>query len=446
MLSNSVHFLREYLFTLPVLAKFALGMVMLVIIPRVSRRLHIPAAVGLLLGGVLVGPYVLDIFGKVRPIADFLAELGKLLLMFFAGLEIDLALFRRARKKSIALGITTTALPLLFGTAVGLLFGYAAIPAIVIGSLLASHTLLGLPVVNRLGLGGSEPVTVAVGATVMSDTLSLVVFAVCVSIFTTGFSPSGLALLLAEIVGYILLVLFGLSWLGALVLSKVKDEEDAYFVVMLSIMAIAGVLADAIQLPGIVGAFLAGLAVNASAREAPASAKLQFLGKSLFIPIFFVVTGFLIDPVKFAFGIFDDFLLVASIVGALLAGKWIAAWLVGRANGYSLSEQLTIWSLTLPQVAATLAATLVAHQTLNAAGQQLLDDRMLNVVLVLVFVTAMLGPVLTERFASRIRRPNGTGAEPFGVMICRERTRHRTSVWRPPDRRRRSAGRWPRRN
>jgi Kef-type K+ transport systems, membrane components len=87
------------------------------------------------------------------------------------------------------------------------------------------------------------------------------------------FSPSGLALLLAEITGYILLVLFGLSRLGAYLLSQVKDEEDAYFIVMLSIMAIAGVLADAIQLPGIVGAFLAGLAVNASAREAPASAK-----------------------------------------------------------------------------------------------------------------------------------------------------------------------------
>jgi Kef-type K+ transport system membrane component KefB len=403
MLSSSIHFVRDYLFTLPVLAKFAVGMVMLVVIPLVSRRLHIPTAVGLLLGGILVGPYVLDVFGTVRPIADFLAELGKLLLMFFAGLEIDLALFRRARKQSIAFGLATTVLPLLFGTAVGLLFGYAAIPAVVIGSLLASHTLLSLPVVSRLGLGGSEPVTVTVGATVISDTLSLVVFAVCVSIFTTGFSPSGLALLLAEIVGYILLVLFGLSRLGAYVLSRFKDEEDTTFLVMLGIMAIAGVLAGAIQLPGIVGAFLAGLAVNAAAREAPASVKLQFLGKSLFIPIFFVVTGFLIDPVQFVYGIFDNFLLVSSIVGALLAGKWTAAWLVSRANGYNASEQLTIWSLTLPQVAATLAATLVAHQTLNAAGQRLLDDRMLNVVLVLVFTTAMLGPVLTERFASRVK-------------------------------------------
>ena len=102
--------------------------------------------------------------------------------------------------------------------------------------------------------------------------------------------------------------------------------------------------------------------------------------------------------------IFDDFLIVASIIAALLAGKWVAAWLVGRANGYNLHDQLTIWSLTLPQVAATLAATLVAHETFNAAGQRLLDDRMLNVVLVLVFTTSLIGPVLTERFAPRMKK------------------------------------------
>jgi Kef-type K+ transport system membrane component KefB len=245
-------------------------------------------------------------------------------------------------------------------------------------------------------------VTVAVGATVMSDTLSLVVFAICVSIYTTGFSPAGLALLLAEIVGYILLVLFGLSRLGAYVLKRVENEEDAYFVLMLSTMAIAGVLADAIRLPGIVRAFLAGLAINASAQKAPASLKLEFLSKSFFIPIFFVVTGFLIDPIKFVLGIFDDFFLVASIIGALLVGKWMAAWAVGHVFGYSPNERLNIWSLTLPQVAATLAATLVARDTLNSADQRLLDDRMFNVVLVLVFVTSVLGPMLTERFASRL--------------------------------------------
>ena len=399
---NVVSFLREHLFTLPSLAKFALVLVMLVAIPRLCRRLHIPAPVGLLIGGVIVGPYVLDIFGAVRPVVDFLAELGKLLLMFFAGLEIDLALFRRARNRSIALGIATTMFPLMLGTVAGLSFGYAAIPAVVIGSLLASHTLLGLTAVSRHGLGNLEPVTIAVGATVMSDTLSLVVFAVCVSIYTTGFSPTGVALLLAQIIGYIMLVLFGLSRLGAYVLKKVENEEDAYFVVMLSIMTIAGVLAAAIQLPDIVGAFLAGLAVNASARDAPASAKLQFLGKSLFIPIFFVVTGFLVNPITFVYGTLENFLLVASIIGALLVGKEMAARGVGLAFGYNRNERLTIWSLTLPQVAATLAATLVAHQTFSADGERLLDDRMLNVVLVLVFTTSILGPLLTEWFASRL--------------------------------------------
>src|SRR5689334_22189500 len=139
-----------------------------------------------------------------------------------SGLEIDVALFRRTRHRSIAFGLTTTAIPLLLGTAVGLAFSYSIVPAIVIGSLLASHTLLGLGVISRLGAQDLEPVTVTVGATVMSDTLSLVVFAVCVSIYTTGFSLSGLVLLLAEIVGYIVLVLFGLSRLGAYLLRKVE--------------------------------------------------------------------------------------------------------------------------------------------------------------------------------------------------------------------------------
>jgi len=404
MIPRILNFIDHYVLTLSALGKFSIVLVMLIFLPRLCRRVHVPPAVGLLLGGVIIGPYVLGWTTTDHPIADFLGDLGKLFLMFFAGLDIDLDLFRRARKRSLVFGLTTTAVPLLLGTAVGSALGYAFIPAIVIGSLLASHTLLALPVVDRLGLQSVEPVTVATGATVMSDTLSLVVFAVCVSIYTTGFSPSGLALLLAEIVAYVILVLFGLSRFGSYVLSRVEHEEDTYFILMLCFMAVAGVLADAIQLPGIVGAFLAGLAVNASAHDKPASAKLEFLGKSLFIPIFFITTGFLVNPITFFRGIVYDFPMVAGIIGALLVGKGIAAWIAGRGFGYTKDEQLTVWSLTLPQVAATLAATLVAYQTRGAGGQRLLDDQMLNTVLVLMVTTSILGPVLTERFAPRLAR------------------------------------------
>ena len=98
----------------------------------------------------------------------------------------------------------------------------------------------------------------------------------------------------------------------------------------------------------------------------------------------------------------DSLPLVVGIIATLVLGKWIAATVVGRAFGYTPAARLTTWALTLPQVAATLAATLVAYHTVNADGQRMLDERMLNAVLVLMLVTSILGPVLTERFAPRM--------------------------------------------
>ena len=224
-----VEFIRSHAAALPHLAKFALGMMIIWGVPLLSRRVRLPGIVGLLLSGVVIGPYVLGIFGQQRPLVDFFADLGKLLLMFVAGLEIDLAHFRQAQGKSIMFGLITTGIPLLLGTAVGLLFGYGIIASIVIGSLLASHTLLGLPIVARLGANRLEPITITVGATILSDTLSLVVFAVCVSTYESGFSVAAVTKQLVEIAVFVPVVLFGLSRLGAYALKKVEAEEAAYF-------------------------------------------------------------------------------------------------------------------------------------------------------------------------------------------------------------------------
>ena len=399
---RAFEFLRSAAAVLSVLAKFALGMVIIFGIPRLARRVRLPAVVGLLLSGVVIGPHVLGIFGEQRPTAEFLAELGKLLLMFVSGLEIDLALFRQVQGRSIIFGLITTGIPLLLGTAVGLVFGYGLLAALVVGSLLASHTLLGSSIVAQLGANRLEPFIVTVGATVLSDTLSLVVFAICVSTYESGFSLAVLGVQLLEIGIFVPFILFGLSRVGAYVLRLAEAEEGAYFVLMFGIMAVAGLLAQTINLPDIVGAFLAGLAVNAAVHDKPAKEKLEFFGKAFFIPIFFIVTGFLIDPLVFVHSIIDNFSLVAAIIVALLAGKGIAAELAGRAFTYTPAARLTMWSLTLPQVAATLAATLVAFHTFDPAGQPLIDRRMLDVVLVLMLSTATLGPVLTQQFAPRM--------------------------------------------
>lgn len=399
--------IRSQAGALPPLAKFGIVMAIIVCVPSVLKRAGLPAVVGLLLSGVAIGPYGLDLFANHRPVADFAAELGKLLLMFFCGLEIDLVLFRRVQGRSIKFGLLTTLIPLGLGTMVGFLFGYGALASIVLGSLLASHTLLGSSIVKEVGVTRTEPVTVTIGATVFSDTLSLIIFAICVSTYKSGFSVSGLAVQLLEIAAFFPLLVFGLSGFGAFVLKKFENDEDAYFVLILAILSIAGILATIISLPDIVGAFLAGLSVNAVIREKPAKKKLEFVGHSVFVPIFFIVTGFLIDPIVFYHSITGNFALAVGVILALIVGKWISATIAAKAFGYSSAARLTMWSLTLPQVAATLAATLVAYQTYNEAGERLLDKELLNVVLVLMLTTSVLGPILTARFAPRMLEDEG---------------------------------------
>src|SRR5262245_55128340 len=233
-------FIRAHLLALPDLAKFALILAIIVGVPPLSRRLHLPSAVGLLLAGLIAGPHGLELFGEHRPIADFFSELGKLLLMFMAGLEVNLALFKASRNRALIFGFLTTTVPLVLGTIVALVFGYPAIPAVVAGSLLASHTLLGLPAVANLTR--LEPITITIGATVMSDTLSLIVFAICVSTFQAGFSALTLSRQIIEIAVFIPFVLFVVSRMGEWLLRKVYDQEEAYFVAMLAIVGVCGSL------------------------------------------------------------------------------------------------------------------------------------------------------------------------------------------------------------
>ena len=148
---------------IPLMARFAIVMFLLLATPYVARRLHIPAVVGYILVGILVGPHVLSVLPGNSKVGEFFAELGKLLLMFFVGLEIDMQQFRENRGKSLVFGLATFAFPMAAGVAIGLVFGYSMLSAILIGSLLASHTLIAYPLVMQAGLAKYLPVTVTVG-------------------------------------------------------------------------------------------------------------------------------------------------------------------------------------------------------------------------------------------------------------------------------------------
>ncbi len=389
---------------LPPLARFSVAMLIFFTVPPLCRRVRLPGVVGLLAAGVLIGPYGLGVAPKHGEVVEFFAEIGKLLLMFFAGMEIDLVQFNRTRNRSVEFGLLTFGFPLLAGMLVGFWAGYPWVGALLIGSLLASHTLIAFPIVEKLGQLRNEAVTVTVGATVFTDVAALLVLAVCIPIHTSGFAPDTFAIQLLQLAVYVPAVILGLGWVGrklfALHLSK-----EGQFALLLLLVAAAAVAAEAIHLEGIIGAFLAGLAVNTAAQDSEAKHELEFIGNHLFIPAFFLTIGFLIDLRTFADTLVSHFLLVLGIVGGLIGSKFLAAEVARRRFGYSRAEGLTMWSLSLPQVAATLAAALVAYNTKNEAGERLIEEPVLNSVIVLLVVTSVLGPILTERYARQLPAP-----------------------------------------
>ena len=211
--------LLDQLPAVPVLARFAIIMMAILIVPGQCQRIRLPAVVGLVAVGVVIGPYGLKIGPHHYEVVEFFADLGKLMLMFFAGLEIDLDQFLRTRNRSIIFGMFTFSLPLFAGMGTGLAFGYGWVAALLIGSLLASHTLLSFPIVERLGVVRNEAVTVAIGATVFTDIASLLVLAVCLPIHVSGFSTWAFVVQIVQLAAYIPLVLFGIGYVVGFLLS-----------------------------------------------------------------------------------------------------------------------------------------------------------------------------------------------------------------------------------
>jgi Kef-type K+ transport system membrane component KefB len=393
---------QEPIVQLPLLVRFALVLAIFLLVPPACRRLRIPGAVGLLLAGVALGPSGLHTLPNAAPVAEFFGEIGKLLLMFFAGLEIDLSQFRRTGVRSLIFGFLTFSIPMVIGTTVGLLAGYGWLAALLLGSLMASHTLLGFPIVQRMKLVTNEAVAVAIGGTVFTDFASLLVLAVCVPIHRSGFSASVFTLQIGEMIAFVLVVFVGLSAVAHWLIERIGGTQERQVILTLLIIALAGFGAEVVGLEPIIGAFVAGLAVNKALSDRECKEQLDRLGHMLFIPMFFVCIGFLIDVRVFLDTLVNRTGLVVGIVGGLILAKFLAAYLTRRLLHYNRAEGNMIWSLSLPQVAATLATAIVAYETRNAAGDRLIDEPAINTVLVLVVVTSILGPVLTEYFGRQL--------------------------------------------
>jgi Kef-type K+ transport system membrane component KefB len=363
--------------------------------PLLFERLGFPGIVGVILGGLLIGPGALDWVERAG-VVESLGDLGILVLMFLAGLELDLDEFAANRRGALTFGAFTFTIPFVLGIAVAASFDYGLATAMLFGSLWASHTLVAYPIVQEHGLLRDRSVGIAGGGTVMTDTLALSVLAIVAGSVASDSKP---AVILLE-------VAFGIAVLAAFcafvlpmatrrVFAGVGQHRGARFLFVVVALTAAALVADRAGIEGIVGAFFAGLALN---RLVPSRSRLmeqiEFAGGVLLIPFFLLSTGMLIDPAAFTEG---RVIAIAAIsLAVVVIGKLVAALISARALGLSRPQGRLLFGLSLAQAAATLAAVTIGVEI------GLFDTPLLNATLIVVLVTVLASSLLTRSAARRI--------------------------------------------
>ncbi len=389
---------------------FFLLMLCLVLGPRIAERIRLPAMVGLVLSGMLVGPHGAKILDTHEVALSSWGNFGLLYLMFAAGLEIDLKLFARNKKATLTFAAVSFIIPFSLGIASARLLSYAWAGAILMGSNWGSHTVVTYPILRRMGLARSPAVSTVVGATSVTDTSALLVLTfVAASVKKVG----GVGIQVAEIaIGLGVLVFFSFYVLPRVArwfFARVGTEASYRFVFGMVAFLAGALLAQAASIDGIVGAFVAGLGLSRAVPEgSPLMDRVQFFGAGLFIPIFLVSVGVLLEPRVLA----DPKTLLVALVFtvAVLGGKALAAVIAGRSFGFTWPEVGVMSGLSGSQAAATLATTLIG------AKLGIFDKQTINAVLVVILATLVITPAVVTHFAKKVE-PTGEGSESLASTV-----------------------------
>lgn len=396
---------------------FTLILLTILFAPILLNKLKIPHLIGLIIAGTIFGPYGLNLMNRDSSIVLF-GTVGLLYIMFLAGIEIDLADFKKNSGKSIVFGLFTFLIPMSLGTVLGFYYlNFELYTSILLASMFASHTLLAYPIVSQLGIVKNKAVNVAVGGTVITDTLALLVLAAIAALATGNADQAfwikmGLSVLLFGLVIIIFFPIIG-RWFF-----KKFENSISQFIFVLSMVFLGAFLAEMAGVEAIIGAFLAGLSLNRLIpTTSPLMSRVEFVGNAIFIPFFLIGVGMLVD-----FRVFlNDFetikVAIAMTVTATFS-KFLAAWLTQKTFRFSADERRLIFGLSNAQAAATLAVVLVGYEIIlntNEIQQGLLEgiiiqpkrlvnDAILNGTIVMILITCTISSFVTQKGAINIAK------------------------------------------
>ncbi len=372
-----------------------LGIILLV--PLILQRLKIPYVIGLILAGVAVGPYGFNILARDMSFEVF-GQVGILYLMFLAGLEIDMYNLKKNLSKGLTFGFLTFIIPLGLGMIAAVAFlKLDLLAGTLLASMFAAHTLLAYPIASRFGLAKSKPVVIAVAGTIVAVIGSLIVVAAVGGVCREGVFNLGATLrLLLYLAVFCVLVIYLYPRITRWFFKRYNDRI-AQFIYVLAMVFLAAVVAQALGIESVFGAFFAGLVLNRFVpARSPLMTRLEFVGNAIFIPYFLIGVGMLINVGVLTRG--WGTLYVAGVMSAVaMSSKWIAAWFTQIIFRLRSLDRSMIYQLSNAHTAVALAVVSIGY------NMGLFSEELLNGTVVMILVTCTVSSLGTEYASKRLR-------------------------------------------
>lgn len=391
--------------TNPVLI-FALVLFIILFGPIILRKLRIPDVIGLIVAGMLIGPHGFNLMLRDSSIVLF-GTVGMLYIMFLAAIEVDLSDFKRNTWKSILFGLATFLIPMGLGTlANSHLLQFGLLSSILLASVYASHTLIAYPIVSRYGVTKQRSVNITVGGTMITNVLALLVLAGVVSM-AGGESENSVWLRMGvSAAAFAAVVMLGFPPLARWFFKEFNDSVSQYIFV-LGLVFLAAFFAQVAGMEAIIGAFLAGFALNRLIpHTSPLMNRIEFVGNALFIPFFLIGVGMLVD-LRVLTGNATAVLVAATMSGVATLAKYLAAVFTQKTLRLSPDERGMIFGLSNAQGAVTLAAVLIGYNIIlgeSGTGEplRLLNEDVLNGAVLMILITTAISSFVTEKAARNL--------------------------------------------
>lgn len=359
--------------------------------PLLLKKINIPDIVGLIFAGVIIGPNGLNILSGDIALSIF-GTIGLLYLMFLAGLEIDLNDFFIRRKQGTLFGILTFLLPFVPGFLVFYyVLNFSVETSLLVGTMLASHTLVSYPILGRLGIINNKTVTISIAGTIIADTVVLVLLGIISESVQSELNTLFWLRTALSFGVFFFYVLFLLPKAARWIFKYQATDRSLQYIFVLASIFISATIAEFLKIEPLIGAFFAGLSLNRLIpRISPLMNRIVFIGNSLFIPFFLISIGMLVD-IQVLFSNRDNWLLIGILSGLALGGKYLAAWLFQYLNKMSPSERNLIFGLSSARAASAIAIMIVGHEF------KLVDEALLNSTIFLILITCLVSSVYTQK-------------------------------------------------